>query len=146
MEEDKDAPKVVPGKIDFEEVTRYLLSTPTTIPRTGFNIENITNDIRNRMYPELNQIKNSTSEELINAENYIKGNMVAANQNEAADRIDDEVLNYGRQQEMNQTGGQLPVGNVAPIQPVQPVDRASTFKALNPFDTLGQAIAERGQG
>ena len=146
MEEDKDAPRVVPGKIDFEEVTRYLLSTSTKIPRTGFNIENITNDIRNRMYPELNQIKNSTSEELINAENYIKGNMIAANINEAADRIDDEVLNYGRQQEMNQTGGQLPIGNVAPIQPVQPVDRASTFKALNPFDTLGQAIAERGQG
>jgi len=146
MEEDKDAPKVVPGKIDFEEVTRYLLSTPTNIPRTGFSIENITNDIKNRMYPELNQIKNSTTEELTNAENYIKGNMIAANQNEAADRIDDEVLNYGRQQEMNQTGGQLPLGNVAPVQPVQPVDRASTFKALNPFDTLGQAIAERGQG
>jgi len=146
MEEDKDAPKVVPGKIDFEEVTRYLLSTPTKIPRTGFSIENITNDIKNRMYPELNQIKNSTTEELTNAENYIKGNMIAANQNEAADRIDDEVLNYGRQQEMNQTGGQLPLGNVAPVQPVQPVDRASTFKALNPFDTLGQAIAERGQG
>ena len=149
MDEDKDAPKVVPGKIDFEEVTRYLLSTPTTIPRTGFSIEDITNDIRNRMYPELNQIKNSTTEELINAENYIKGNMIAADQNEAADRIDNEVLNYGRQQEMNQTGGQLPVGNVAPVQPVQPVqpvERAATFKALNPFDTLGQAIAEREQG
>jgi len=101
------------------------------------------------MYPELNQIKNSTTEELINAENYIKGNMIAADQNEAADRIDNEVLNYGRQQEMNQTGGQLPVGNVAPVQPVQPVqpvERAATFKALNPFDTLGQAIAEREQG
>jgi hypothetical protein len=71
--------------------------------------------------------------------------MVAADLNDAADRIDNEVLNYGRSQEMNQTGGQLPVGNITPVQPVQPVNRASTFKALNPFDTLGQAIAEKGQ-
>lgn len=140
LDEDKDSPTVDPQKIDFNEITRYLLQTPTRVPQSNFTIDGIAEDIKNRMYPELKQIKNSSTEMINDAENYFRGNMLSVMENDASDRIDNEAISLGS---MTQASGQAGmVAPIAPVQPIQPVNRAKTFAALNPNDTLGQLIAE----
>ena len=140
LDEDKDSPTVDPQKIDFNEITQYLLQQPTRVPQSNFTIDGIAEDIKNRMYPELKQIKNSSTEMINDAENYFRGNMLSVMENDASDRIDNEAISLGS---MTQASGQAGmVAPIAPVQPIQPVNRAKTFAALNPNDTLGQLIAE----
>jgi len=141
LDEEKDAPRVDPQKINFNEISQYLLTLPTKVPQNNFSIEGIADDIKNRMYPELKQIKNSSTEVINNAENFFRGNEIAANTNDAINQIDNEAIALGKSAESNQSG----VAPITPVQPIQPVsaDRAKTFAALNPNDTLGQLIAEK---
>ena len=99
------------------------------------------------MYPELKQIKNSSTEMINDAENFFRGNMLAVMENDAIDRIDNEALSIAQ---MNQSSGQAgmvaPISPIQPVQPIQSANRAKTFAALNPDDTLGQLIAENTSG
>ena len=142
-QEDKDFPDVDPKKINFEEVTDYLINKNIVVPALGFSTNAIPKKIRDQLYPENLIIDKSTQAEDISGVNFLngsdKGGVVANN-----------IVNYTPPANtMNTTPAYqsfvdpryLQTQNVQNIQPVN----ANQFKALFPNDPLSQAIAERGQ-
>tara|TARA_R100001594_G_scaffold15901_2_gene33040 strand:+ start:1683 stop:4727 length:3045 start_codon:yes stop_codon:yes gene_type:complete len=142
-EEDKDFPDVDPKKIDFEEVTDYLINKNIKVPALGFSTDAFPKKIRDELFPEQNVIKNSSQAEDVSGVNFLIGND-RGGQNANA------IVNF---QPPANTVNTTPAfqGLVDPkflqtqnIQSIQPI-QANQFKALFPNDPLSQAIAERGQ-
>ena len=73
-EEDKDFPNVDPKKIDFEEVTDYLINKNIKVPALGFSTNAFPKKIRDELFPEQNVIKNSTQAEDVSGVNFLIGN------------------------------------------------------------------------
>jgi len=59
-EEDKDFPNVDPKKVDFEEVTDYLINKNILVPELGFTPQTLRPSEKDRMYPELETIDRSS--------------------------------------------------------------------------------------
>ena len=142
-EEDKDFPDVDPKKIDFEEVTDYLINKNIKVPALGFSTNAFPKKIRDELFPEQNVIKNSTQAEDVSGVNFLIGN-------DKGGQTANAIVNF---QPPANTVSTTPAyqGLVDPrflqtqnIQSIQPV-QANQFKALFPNDPLSQAIAERGQ-
>lgn len=142
-EEDKDFPDVDPKKIDFEEVTDYLINKNIKVPALGFSTNAFPKNIRDELFPERNVIKNSSQAEDVSGVNFLVGN-------DKGGQTANAIVNY---QPPANTMSTTPAyqGLVDPkylqtqnIQSIQPI-QANQFKALFPNDPLSQAIAERGQ-
>jgi hypothetical protein len=142
-EEDKDFPDVDPKKIDFEEVTDYLINKNIKVPALGFSTNAFPKKIRDELFPEQNVIKNSSQAEDVSGVNFLVGN-------DKGGQTANAIVNY---QPPANTISTTPAyqGLVDPkylqtqnIQSIQPI-QANQFKALFPNDPLSQAIAERGQ-
>ena len=88
MEEQKDSPKVKPNLINAQEITDYLLRTPTKMPNARFNISAIIPEERNRMYPEIRALQRSSPERLAGGENFVRGAAIARQKDLAASLIE----------------------------------------------------------
>jgi hypothetical protein len=143
-DEDKDFPDIDPKKINFEEVTDYLINKNIKVPAFGFSTNAINPKLRKDLFPEIDVINRSSQAEDIGGVNFLEGS-------DKGGQTATAIANY-----MPQSSGQAPPyqGLVdpkylsqQPVQPVQPVANVNTqqFKSLFPNDPLGQAIADRGQ-
>jgi len=144
FDEDKDFPDIDPKKINFEEITEYLINKNIKVPAFGFSTNAINPKLRNDLFPEINVINKSSQAEDIGGVNFLEGS-------DKGGQTATAIANY-----MPQSSGQAPSyqGLVdpkylsqQPVKPVQPVANVNTqqFKSLFPNDPLGQAIADRGQ-
>jgi len=150
LEEKKDAPKVKPNLINAQEITDYLLKTPTRMPNAKFNISAIIPEERNRMYPEIRALQKSSPERLAGGENFVRGAAIARQKDLAASMIeanipDPETIRKAKMTPANQLNYGAPVaGQQQPIQQnTQVAQNPSLYRALNPGDTIGQAIVEQ---
>ena len=141
-DEDKDFPDVDPKKINFEEVTDYLINKNIKVPAFGFSTNAINPKLRKDLFPEQEVIAKSSPQEDVNGVNFLEGSnqggIVASN-----------IVNYMPTDNNTQPPAYQGLVdpkflNTQPIANVQPVS-ATQFKALFPNDPLSQAIAERGQ-
>ena len=143
-DEDKDFPDIDPKKINFEEVTDYLINKNIKVPAFGFSTNAINPKLKKDLFPEIGVVDRSSQAEDIGGVNFLEGS-------DKGGQTATAIANY-----MPQSSGQAPSyqGLVdqkylsqQPVQPVQPVANVNTrqFKSLFPNDPLGQAIADRGQ-
>jgi len=144
FDEDKDFPDIDPKKINFEEITEYLINKNIKVPAFGFSTNAINPKLRNDLFPEINVINKSSQAEDMGGVNFLEGS-------DKGGQTATAIANY-----MPQSSGQAPSyqGLVdpkylsqQPVKAIQPVANVNTqqFKSLFPNDPLGQAIAERGQ-
>ena len=144
FDEDKDFPDIDPKKINFEEITEYLINKNIKVPAFGFSTNAINPKLRNDLFPEINVINKSSQAEDMGGVNFLEGS-------DKGGQTATAIANY-----MPQNSGQAPSyqGLVdpkylsqQPVKAIQPVANVNTqqFKSLFPNDPLGQAIAERGQ-
>tara|TARA_R100001460_G_scaffold108381_1_gene159298 strand:- start:33 stop:3128 length:3096 start_codon:yes stop_codon:yes gene_type:complete len=148
-QEDKDFPQVDPKKIDFEEVTDYLLNKDILIPQYGFSVNAINSKLKDRFYPELKTVKEGTNEAAIGGVNYIKGSDEGVNvANQTINFVPPAPNNVSVPNVANTTTpnfGSPAYTKMAP-QVFQPqANRKQQFQSLFPNDALSAAIAERGQ-
>ena len=143
-DEDKDFPDVDPKKINFEEVTDYLINKNIKIPAFGFSSKAINPKLRKDLFPELTVIDKSTQAEDISGVNFLNGS-------DQGGQIASEISNFTPQNTAQPPAYQglvdpkyLSGQTVQPVQNVQPVN-TQQFQSLFPNDPLGQAIANRGQ-
>ena len=147
-QEDKDFPDVDPKKIDFEEVTDYLLNKDILIPQFGFSIDAINPELKDRFYPEYKTIDQGTEGEAAGGVNFLEGSDIGTTQA-------NEVVNFTPSAPNN-----VAVPTPQPMQAMQPAYKTmvpqqfqpqftpQAFQNLFPNDPLGAAIANqqnRGQ-
>jgi hypothetical protein len=143
-EEDKDFPNVDPKKINFEEVTDYLIKKNILIPELGFSPQAVDPKLRSRFYPELNVVDKSPEGEVAGGLNFLQGSAKGTQKADA-------VVNFQPQSQPQVYNLTRPAyeGLVSPQyipqQPAQPTVTPQNYNMLFPNDPLGQAIAERGQ-
>jgi hypothetical protein len=142
-EEDKDFPDVNPKKINFEEVTDYLLNKNILVPQLGFSPQAIAPKLRSQFYPELKTVLKSTEPELKGGLNYLDGS--AKGQNQAETIVNYQATPVPSNIYGSTTGAPLPFQQYAPPQFQQGAQRQQQFQSLFPNDPLGAAIAGREQ-
>lgn len=140
-QEDKDFPNVDPKKIDFEEVTDYLLNKNVLIPQFGFSMDAINPELKDRFYPELKLIDKGTEAEAAGGVNFLDGS------NQGSSKAE-QVVNFIPPAPNNvsapvaQPGMRPAYKSMAP-QVFQPQYTPQAFKNLFPNDALGAAIVEQ---
>lgn len=141
-DEDKDFPQVDPKKIDFNEVTDYLINKNIKVPQFGFSTKAIIPRERERLFPEQKVIQKAPVQEDIGGVNFLEGSNVGG-------QTANNIVNYMPKQDLRTPPYTRFVDpkylqGVTPVQPVQnmnPVQRQQQFKSLFPNDPLGEAIA-----
>src|SRR6056300_1128920 len=138
-EEDKDFPNVDPKKVDFEEVTDYLINKNILVPELGFTPQTLRPSEKDRMYPELQTIDRSSQEEDVAGVNYLDGfdrggAEATAVTNARPQQAYTPPPAYQTLVDPQYLGGQV----------TQPVNQQQ-YQSLFPNDPLGAAIAGRGQ-
>ena len=141
-EEDKDFPNVDPKKVDFEEVTDYLINKNILVPELGFTPQTLRPSEKDRMYPELETIDRSSQEEDVAGVNYLDGfDRGGAEATAVANARPQQAYvpppAYQTLVDPQYLGGQV----------TQPINQQQ-YQSLFPNDPLGQAIANqpnRGQ-
>jgi hypothetical protein len=147
-EEDVDLPKVDPNKIDPQEIIDRLSNIPMTIPKKGFNFDDLPKEERERIAPEREMEKQIPTSLLVEATGFADGFNVGENQAIQAVNVD-----YGIQPspEAEQQGQQTTIPGInqiptlqAPAAPEAPQVKQQKFETLFPFDVTGQMIAGQG--
>lgn len=138
-EEDKDFPDVDPKKIDFNEVTDYLLNKNILIPELGFSAQALPKDKRDHFFPELNVVDKSSEAQNAGGVNFLNGSLQGGQKAE-------EVVNYQPPASVQQqpTYQQFVDPKYLPQQPAQTTITPQNYNMLFPNDPLGEAIANRG--
>jgi hypothetical protein len=140
----KDAPRVDPNKIAFEEIGQYLLSQPTTLLQPNFDKSGLIQEMQNRAFFAEKMLESATPEVIASGSNFLTGSLKALNKT-----IEDEE---GDTQKTVEGPAQIPklptqtVGANAQIPGQAPgagQQMKETYANLFPQDTLGQAIANR---
>ena len=145
-EEDKDFPNVDPKKINFEEVTDYLINKNIKVPALGFSTNAFPKKMRDELFPELNVIDRSSQAEDVSGVNFLQGNDVGGQQANAIVNLEPTTMPSGNLGTKPSYEGLVDPKylNTQPIQNIQPIN-ANQFKTLFPNDPLSQAILDRGQ-
>ena len=151
MESEGDDFRVDPNNIDFEEVRQKLLSLQPNVPlKAGFNFEMLPQFTKDRIYPERKYASQLDRNQVMEGEQFMQGANLMAQSDQQFDAVaNGNPIEQMPQQQMPQVQGtaqttpQFPVG----ITPTtgQQQNRGQLFAALNPQDTLGQAIANQPQ-
>jgi len=148
-QEDKDFPDVDPKKIDFEEVTDYLLNKDILIPEFGFSMNAINPELKNRFYPELKVIDQGTEAEAAGGVNFLEGSDVGTTQaNEVVNFTPPAPNNVAVPTQQPPMQAMQPAYKTMVPQQFQPQFTPQAFQNLFPNDPLGAAIANqpnRGQ-
>jgi len=146
-EEDKDFPNVDPRKINFEEVTDYLLTKNLLVPQLGFTPQAINPKLRSQFFPELDVINKSSEAEIAGGMNYLKGSAQGTQNAE-------NVVNYQPENNYQQAPRYEQFVDPRYLQQSTPVPQAApqqkvvtpqNYNMLFPNDSLGQAILQNEQ-
>ena len=151
-EEDKDFPDVDPKKINFEEVTDYLLTKNILIPELGFSPQAVNKPQRDHFFPELKVVDRSSEAQNSSGINFLNGSLQGGQKAE-------QVVNFQPPAQEPQaippgSVGNIPLnapayqGLVAPQylpQNQMNAQRQQQFQSLFPNDALGAAISGRTQ-
>ena len=161
LDEDKDAPKVDPDLINAKEITDYLLRKAPQIPNAKFKLDGMIKSEKDRMYPEIRALSRSPAPELAGGENFVRGAALAKQQDDMITMLESQIpeptsprqlamqqLQQAQQRLQGQQPQQPMIPQVNMQQPTQTqaAKNPALFRALNPQDTLGQAIVERQAG
>ena len=142
-DEDKDFPDVDPKKIDFEEVTDYLIQKNIKVPQFGFSTDAINPKLKKDLFPEQSVIQKSSEQEDIAGVNFLQGSDIGG-------QTARDIVNFVPQAPAPSYQGLvdpkfLPTAPIAPVSPVRPMNQQQQFQNLFPNDPLGAAIAGQGQ-
>ena len=142
-DEDKDFPDVDPKKIDFEEVTDYLIQKNIKVPQFGFSTDAINPKLRKDLFPEQSVIEKSSEQEDVAGVNFLQGSDIGG-------QTARDIVNFVPQAPTPAYQGLvdpkfLPTAPIAPVSPVTPMNQQQQFQNLFPNDPLGAAIAGQGQ-
>ena len=146
-DEYKDAPRVDPNRIAFEEIGRYLLEQPTTLLQPNFDMKGLNSEMQNRAFFAEKMLESATPEVIASGSNFLRGSLTALDKNIKIDDADANAMQGGTAQKP-QLPDQAKVPPAANTQvPGQGVNAGQNIRAnyahLFPQDTLGQAIASR---
>ena len=136
-DEDEDAPRINPRTVNPQAIADELLSKPYRVPQPRYNDETLPEDTIKYMFAE-----NFTgSSGNVNTDNQMVDYVAQTQRAERESDIDDEL----RDQEADQAAEPLDLENVVEaVQAPAPQVNPQAFGSLFPQDTLGQAIANRG--
>ena len=146
-EEDKDFPNVDPRKINFEEVTDYLLTKNLLVPQLGFTPQAINPKLRSQFFPELDVINKSSEAEIAGGMNYLKGSAQGTQNAENVVNYQPEN-NYQQAPRYEQFVDPRYLQQSTPLPQAAPQQKVVTpqnYNMLFPNDSLGQAILQNEQ-
>jgi len=144
----KDAPRVDPNKIAFEEIGQYLLEQPTTLLQPNFNMKGLNKEMQNRAFFAEKMLESATPEVIASGSNFLRGSLTALDKNIKIDDADANAMQGGTTQmpklPTNPQGASVGANAQLPGQgPGAGQNVRETYANLFPQDTLGQAIANR---
>jgi len=143
----KDAPKVDPNKIAFEEIGQYLLSQPTTLLQPNFDKSGLIQEMQNRAFFAEKMLESATPEVIASGSNFLTGSLKALDKTiEDEEGATQETVRGPAQIPKLPDQGNLPVAANAQIPGQAPgaaQQTKETYANLFPQDTLGQAIANK---
>jgi len=146
--------RVDPANIDFEEVRQKILSLDPNLPlNSSYDFGTMPKFTRDRIYSEYDAVKNLSPEMRNLGEQVLQGSAImglshqqfnaAANANPLEQAAEPAAPAAPQPQPIQ---GQAPLATgPAPTQQGVPAERGQNYQALFPNDTLGMAIANRGQ-
>jgi len=152
FESQGDSFRVDPDKIDFEEIRQKLESFSPDIPlRNTFNMGALPKFTRDRIYPEYDAVRMLSPEQKNAANQFFTGaSLMGVSHNQFNKEVNNNPLQQPQTQraaapqpQVLQAPGQQPM--TTGQTPQAPEQRAATYQALFPQDTLGTAIAAQGQ-
>jgi len=146
-DEFKDAPRVDPNKIAFEEIGRYLLEQPTTLLQPNFDKSGLILEMQNRAFFAEKMLESATPAVIASGSNFLRGSLKALDKSIEIDEADTQAASGGAPQLPKLPDqGNLPVTANAQL-PGQGQGAGQnvkeTYANLFPQDTLGQAIANK---
>jgi len=143
----KDAPKVDPNKIAFEEIGQYLLSQPTTLLQPNFDKSGLIQEMQNRAFFAEKMLESATPEVIASGSNFLTGSLKALDKTiEDEEGATQETVRGPAQIPKLPDQANLPVAANAQLPGQAPgagQQTKETYANLFPQDTLGQAIANR---
>ena len=147
-DEYKDAPRVDPNKIAFEEIGRYLLEQPTTLLQPNFDSKGLNTEMQNRAFFAEKMLESATPEVIASGSNFLRGSLTALDKNIKIDDADANAMEGNTAQmpklPTNPQGASVGANAKLPGQaPGAGQSVKETYANLFPQDTLGQAIANR---
>ena len=155
LDEDKDAPKVDPDLINAREITDYLLRKQPQMPNAKFRLDGLIKSERDRMYPEIRALAKTPAPMIAGGENFVRGAALAKQQDDIANMLEAQIPDpttprqaamQQLQQVQQRQQPMIPQVNMQQPMQTQVAQNPALFRALNPQDTLGQAIVERQAG
>lgn len=155
LDEDKDAPKVDPDLINAREITDYLLRKQPQMPNAKFKLDGLIKSERDRMYPEIRALAKTPAPMIAGGENFVRGAALAKQQDDIANMLEAQIPDpttprqaamQQLQQAQQRQQPMIPQVNMQQPMQTQVAQNPALFRALNPQDTLGQAIVERQAG
>lgn len=156
FEAEQDDYRVDPNRIDFEEVRQKLLSLDPNIPLTNkYDFSTMPQFTRDRIYPEGKYAKQLNAIQRSQGDQYLQGASLISKSDDQFQQVmnGNPIDNLRMEQQAQQAAAPQPQVLQAPGQqpmatgqmPQAPEQRAATYQALFPQDTLGTAIAAQGQ-
>ena len=137
IDEEEDTPRINPRTVNPQAIADELLSKPYRVPQPRYNDETLPEDTIKYMFTE-----NFTgSSGNVDTDNQMVDYVAQTQRAERESDIDDEL----RDQEADQAAEPLDLENVVEaVQAPTPQVNPQAFGSLFPQDTIGQAIANRG--
>ena len=97
-DEFKDAPRVDPNKIAFEEIGRYLLEQPTTLLQSNFDMKGLNLEMQNRAFFAEKSLESATPAVIASGSNFLRGSLTALDKNIKIDDADANAMEGGTAQ------------------------------------------------
>jgi hypothetical protein len=142
--------RVDPNKIDFEEIRQKLMSLDPNVPLgNSYDFGSMSKFTRDRIYPEYDVVKMLSPDMRRAGEEYLQGaSIMGASHNQFQEIMNSNPLMQAAEAPVN-TPAVEPITEQSPqatmptaTQPA--VNQGEQYATLFPQDTLGQALANRG--
>jgi len=136
-DEEEDAPRINPRTVDPQAIAEELVNKPSKIPQPRYDDNTLPPETLSAMFGE-NFVGSSGNVDTDNQMvDYVRSTQIAERESD----IDDEL----RDQEADQAAEPIELEDVvSSVQAPTPQVNPQAFGSLFPQDTLGQAIANRG--
>ena len=146
--EDKDFPDVDPKRIDFEEVTDYLLNKNILIPQLGFSPQAVDPKLQSRYFPELGVIDRGSEANAAGGINFLKGSEIGAVRAQTMSNLQPQnTQTFQRPAYEGMVAEKyLPQNQMKNMPQNQMQQPKPEFESIFPNDSLGIAIANRNKG
>jgi hypothetical protein len=150
LKQQGDEFRVDPNKIDFEEIRQKLMSLDPNVPLgNSYDFGSMSKFTRDRIYPEYDVVKMLSTDMRRAGEEYLQGaSIMGASHNQFQEIMNSNPLMQAAEAPVN-TPAVEPITAQSPqatmptaTQPA--VNQGEQYATLFPQDTLGQALANRG--